>query len=67
MLKNLRAKRVEMALSQEDLAKLAHLRQTYISQLERGLMPRSQSDVARLADVLGVSESVLIGDEEHAC
>lgn len=64
MLQNLRLKRVELSLTQQELGALSGLRQTYISELERGVRPRSAADISALARALGVTEAELIGLEK---
>lgn len=51
---NIRSRRVDMALSQEDLALSAELDRTYVSAVERGRWNISLSNIERLAVVLEV-------------
>ncbi len=51
---NIRTHRVDMALSQEDLALSAELDRTYVSAVERGRWNISLSNIERLAEVLEV-------------
>lgn len=59
---NLRRYRAESGLSQAEVAKLAGdgFTQRYLSDLEHGLWPSDPSQVKRLADVFGISESALL-------
>ena len=56
---SLRLLRVALGLRQRDLAKSTGFDQTYISQLENGTPPRSESDLSTLAQALGVSDVIL--------
>ena len=51
---NIRTRRVDMGLSQEDLALSAELDRTYVSAVERGRWNISLSNIERLAKVLEV-------------
>ena len=51
---NIRSRRVDMALSQEDLALSAELDRTYVSAVERGIWNISLSNIERLSEVLEV-------------
>ena len=51
---NIRSRRVDMALSQEDLALSAELDRTYVSAVERGVWNISLSNIERLSEVLEV-------------
>lgn len=59
----LRAVRLERGMTQERLAELAGRDRTYISQAERGLCNPSLSTISKLAEVLGVKKSDLLGDD----
>jgi transcriptional regulator with XRE-family HTH domain len=53
-LHNLRRART---MSQQDLARLAHISQQSLSKIERGVLRPSRDVRARLAAILGVSEA----------
>lgn len=59
----LRQIRLAQGMTQERLAELAGRDRTYISQAERGLCNPSLSTIGKLAKVLGVKKSDLIGDD----
>ena len=56
----LRKIRIENELSQEELADLAGLHRTYISQIERGLKSPSLRSLEQIANGLGVTLSELL-------
>jgi transcriptional regulator with XRE-family HTH domain len=56
---NVRALRVRMEFSQEQLAELAELDRTYIGGLERGERNATVQTLVRVAKALGVSVAVL--------
>ena len=56
---NVRRRREELDLTQEQLAEKADLDQTYISGIERGLRNPGILNVAKLAKALGVSTAAL--------
>lgn len=56
----LRKVRIENGLSQEELADLAGLHRTYISQIERGLKSPSLRSLEQIANGLGVTLSELL-------
>ena len=56
----LRKVRIEKGLSQEELADLADLDRTYISQIERGLKSPSLRSLEQIINGLGVSLSELL-------
>jgi len=58
--KVVRERRTQAHLSQEDLADLAGLHRTYISQIERGLKSPSLNTLAAIARALGVKISRLL-------
>ncbi len=57
--KNLRALRRTSGRSQEELADLAGLHRTYLSQVERGIVNVTIDNLQRLADVLDVDVAAL--------
>ena len=60
-----RCRRIEMGLSQDDLAqKMGYSSRTSINKIENG-RPCSQKIIARLAEALNVSVSYLMGWEEQ--
>ena len=61
MLKTIRRSK---SISQEALAKLAGMSQTFLSNVENGKSDPSLTTLRRLAGVLGVSISDLIEDEK---
>lgn len=60
--KNMRARRAELALSQEKLAELAELHRTYISSVERCQRNIGVDGVDRIARALKVRISDLFGE-----
>lgn len=62
--KVLRKYRLQQKLSQEDLAELANLDRTYISQIERGLKSPSIKSLIALAQALQVNAHLLIAEIE---
>jgi transcriptional regulator with XRE-family HTH domain len=56
----LRKVRTDKGLSQEELADLAGLHRTYISQIERGLKSPSLRSLEQIANGLGVTLSELL-------
>jgi transcriptional regulator with XRE-family HTH domain len=56
----LRKARIENGLSQEELADLAGLHRTYISQIERGLKSPSLRSLEQIANGLGIALSELL-------
>lgn len=56
----LQAKRLQVGLSQEQLAQQCNLDRTYISLLERGLRQPTISSLFSLSKVLGIKPSELI-------
>ena len=57
---NLRAKRLALKLSQEELAALCGLHRTYISDIERGTRNLSIDNVERIAEALKVEPADLM-------
>lgn len=51
---------MQKGISQEELADLAGLHRTYISQIERGLKSPSLRSLGQIADALGILLSTLI-------
>ena len=62
--RNLRNRRIQRQLSQEELADISGLHRTYISGLERGIRNPSISIVARLADALKIEPSELLDRQD---
>jgi transcriptional regulator with XRE-family HTH domain len=60
----LRAIRTRKEISQEALAKLAGMSQTFLSKVENGKSDPSLTTLKRLAGALGVSVSDLVEDEQ---
>lgn len=58
----IRQMRREQSLSQAELGRRAHLRQTLVSDIERGIRQPDARECAALARALGVDPSVLDGD-----
>ena len=56
----LRKVRIENGLSQEELADLAGLHRTYISQIERGLKSPSLRSLEQIANGLGITLSEML-------
>lgn len=56
----LKEARMQKGISQEELADLAGLHRTYISQIERGLKSPSLRSLGQIADALGILLSTLI-------
>jgi transcriptional regulator with XRE-family HTH domain len=59
-LQQLRTVRQARALSQADLGRLTGLRQTYLSAIERGLIPGRLEHISLIARALSVPEDVLV-------
>ena len=57
---NVRSLRLELGLSQEELANRTGLHRTYVSSVERGQRNISLDGIRRLAEQLGVSASDLL-------
>ena len=63
--KNIKAKRQELGLSQEELAKkVGYKDRTSIAKIETGKVDLSQSKIIEFANILGVSPSYLMGWDE---
>jgi transcriptional regulator with XRE-family HTH domain len=63
--KAVRKYRQQLDLSQEDLAHIAGVHRTYVSQIERGIKSPSIKVVLVLAQALEVSMRDLIGEAEN--
>ena len=57
---NLKERRKEVGMSQEELADLAEVDRTYVSSLERSVYAASIEVVDKLATVLGIEASQLL-------
>lgn len=55
-----RARRLEIGLSQMELAERAGMHFTYVSSVERGLRNISLVNIVRLAEALGVDAGTLV-------
>ena len=62
---NVRALRIKMNLTQEQLADKCDLHRTYIGAIERGDRNISLKNIVRLADVLGVTPSDLLKTQSN--
>lgn len=62
MLRNLKAIRAHLGITQGELARRAALQQSRLCYLERGAQPTDESVVYRLADALGVPPSAFRSD-----
>ena len=61
-----KTRREELGLTQEDLAELAQIHRTYVSDIERGARNVSLINVERLAGALKVSLAALFADVERS-
>jgi len=61
----IRARRTDLALSQELLAEACGLHRTYIGSVERGERNLSLTNIVRIASALGISPSVLLAEAEY--
>ena len=66
-LHQLAAIRINLRISQAELASRAGFKQQYISLLERGLKPTDEAHIVRLAAVLGVQPADLSADSLTIC
>ncbi len=62
--KAVRARRLALGISQEELAFRAGLHRTYVGDVERGVRNISLANISRLATALGCRASELLGDAE---
>jgi transcriptional regulator with XRE-family HTH domain len=60
----MRARRKALGMSQEELGALAHLEQSYVSDVEAGKRNVSIDNIARIAKALGVPVAALFGGEQ---
>jgi len=64
--RNVRAMRKAAGLSQEELADLAEIDRTYVSQVERGLRNLTISVLARISRALKTSpDKLLVAPQDH--
>lgn len=61
--KNIQSKRLELGMSQEELAKLIGIDRPRISQIEAGRFPRDEDRIISLAKALNVDINWLFGFE----
>jgi transcriptional regulator with XRE-family HTH domain len=59
--------RLNLGLSQAELAIRAGFKQQYVSLLERGMRPTDESHVVKLAEVLGVEAEALFAESLTIC
>ena len=59
--RRVRERRLELALSQEELAERADLHRTYISSLEQGRRNVALRNIIRLAEALDLDPGQLVG------
>jgi transcriptional regulator with XRE-family HTH domain len=64
--RNVRRYRVEKGVSQEELAHRCELDRTYVSGIERGIRNPTVVVLERIAGVLEIEASVLLGPNEEA-
>lgn len=64
--RNVRVRRQELGMSQEELAAAAGCRQSWLSRLERGTVGFSDDSLARLADGLRTQPSILLAAESFS-
>ncbi len=62
--RHLRARRLELALTQAKLAKILRVKQPYIASLEAGTCSISLDVLGKLAETLRTSPSALLSTEE---
>lgn len=62
---NVRRKRLELGLSQEELAEAAGVHRTYVGMLERGEKNVTIYNIERIALALSVKPASLLEDEAH--
>lgn len=64
--RNVRKRRIEAGLTQEQLSELSGFSQQYISDMERGLRNPTIVSLYELAQALGTTPVVLISPDEEA-
>ncbi|WP_337180668.1 helix-turn-helix transcriptional regulator [Sphingopyxis granuli] len=57
---NVRRQRKLKGMTQEQLAAVAEMERSYVSDLERGTRNRSVAELGRIADALGIEPHVLL-------
>ncbi len=63
--KNIRSRRQELGISQEELAYRAKIHRTYMSTVERGLRNVAIDNIEKIAKALGVKPHQLLMDERR--
>ena len=63
--KNIRSRRQELGISQEELAFRARIHRTYMSTVERGLRNVAIDNIEKIAKALGVKTHQLLMDERR--
>ena len=63
--KNILSRRLELNLTQEQLAEIIGFDRTWVTRLEKGTFPQSPDKIVAIADALDVSLDVLFGREEE--
>ena len=64
--KRIKMQRVEKDMNQAELAEKIHLKQSQLSQVERGLLGLSVDQLRAIAKALGCTAAYLLGEEKKA-